>query len=194
MEIDFPGHLNIITGETGAGKSILMGALSLILGDRADSNVLLNRDKKCVIEGVFKSGNKKSIINFLQDNDLDAGKELVIRREIGVNGKSRAFINDTPVTLAQLQVLSNMLVDLHRQFDTLELGESGFQRQVLDALAGNEALLQQYQSNYQRLQLIQKELLQLQDQKNQFNKELDYHQFLFNEIDELGLQENELEE
>jgi len=194
ISIVFSDQLNIITGETGAGKSILMGALSLILGDRADSNVLLNREKKCVIEGTFKSGNKKSIIAFLQDNDLDTGKELVIRREIGVNGKSRAFINDTPVTLSQLQVLSNMLVDLHRQFDTLELGESGFQRQVLDALAGNESLLQQYQSNFQRLQQLQKELLQLQDQKSQFNKELDYHQFLFNELDELGLRENELED
>jgi DNA repair protein RecN (Recombination protein N) len=171
-----------------------MGALSLILGDRADSNVLLNREKKCVIEGTFKSGNKKSILTFLQNNDLDAGKELVIRREIAVNGKSRAFINDTPVTLSQLQVLSSMLVDLHRQFDTLELGESGFQRQVLDALAGNESILQQYQSNYQRLQLIQKELLQLQEQKSQFNKEFDYHQFLFNELDELGFREDELEE
>jgi DNA repair protein RecN (Recombination protein N) len=177
ISIGFSDQLNIITGETGAGKSILMGALSLILGDRADSNVLLNREKKCVIEGTFKSGNKKSIITFLQDNDLDTGKELVIRREIAVNGKSRAFINDTPVTLSQLQQLSNMLVDLHRQFDTLELGESGFQRQVLDALAGNESLLQQYQLNFQRLQQLQKELLQLQDQKNQFNKELDYHQF-----------------
>ena len=89
ISIGFSDQLNIITGETGAGKSILMGALSLILGDRADSNVLLNREKKCVIEGTFKSGNKKSIITFLQDNDLDTGKELVIRREIAVNGKSR---------------------------------------------------------------------------------------------------------
>jgi len=194
ISIGFSDQLNIITGETGAGKSILMGALSLILGDRADSNVLLNREKKCVIEGTFKSGNKKSIMTFLQDNDLDTGKELVIRREIAVNGKSRAFINDTPVTLSQLQLLSNMLVDLHRQFDTLELGESGFQRQVLDALAGNESLLQAYHSNFQRLQILQKELLQLLDQKSRFNKELDYHQFLFNELDELGLRENELEE
>ncbi|MBL0132578.1 MAG: AAA family ATPase, partial [Chitinophagaceae bacterium] len=135
LEINFSGHLNIITGETGAGKSILMGALSLILGDRADTSVLLNREKKCVVEGSFATDGRKSIKEFMKEQDLDMEDELVIRREIGTNGKSRAFVNDTPVNLEQLRTLSAMLVDLHRQFDTLELGESGFQREVLDALA-----------------------------------------------------------
>ena len=146
IEIDFSGKLNIITGETGAGKSILMGALSLILGDRADTAALLNRNKKCFIEGHFIATGKKDIQQFIIANDLDAEEVLVIRREIGINGKSRAFVNDTPVNLEQLRQLSGLLVDLHRQFDTLALGETSFQREVLDALGGNTALLQQYQT------------------------------------------------
>src|SRR5580693_7528239 len=114
LTIDFSGKLNVITGETGAGKSILMGALSLILGDRADTSVLLNREKKCFIEGVFKIENNPAAKAFLELNDLDADEELVIRREIAANGKSRAFVNDSPVNLDQLRNLCGMLVDLHR--------------------------------------------------------------------------------
>ena len=146
LTIDFNSNLNIITGETGAGKSILMGALSLILGERADSAVLQQKEKKCVVEGFFKSEKKKNVLQFLADNDLDADDELMVRREIAANGKSRAFINDTPVNLNQLKALSAALVDLHQQFDTLELGDTGFQREVLDALADNGVLLQQYVS------------------------------------------------
>ena len=135
LTINFENHLNVITGETGAGKSILMGALSLILGDRADSSVLLQKEKKCVVEGWFDANNKKGIKQFLATNDLDAEEVLLVRREIAVNGKSRAFINDTPVTVTQLKTLNELLVDLHQQFDTLELGDSSFQREVLDALA-----------------------------------------------------------
>jgi DNA repair protein RecN (Recombination protein N) len=194
IEIDFSARLNIITGETGAGKSILMGALSLILGDRADSSALLNRDKKCFVEGVFSIDGKKEIKTFFKDNDLDAEEELVIRREIAANGKSRAFVNDTPVNLEQLRQLSSLLVDLHRQFDTLELGESGFQRQVLDALAGHADLLQQYQGIYYSLQQTKQAYDLLQQQKNQFTKEYDYHKFLFDELEEAAFKENELEE
>lgn len=194
MEIDFPGHLNIITGETGAGKSILMGALSLILGDRADTSVLLNRDKKCFVEGVFGVAGKKEVKLFLRENDLDAEDELAIRREISASGKSRAFVNDTPVNLDQLRQLSSLLVDLHRQFDTLSLGESGFQREVLDALAGQNELLVQYQVLYTQWQHSRRELEELLQQKNQFTKEYDYNKFLFDELEEAALQENELEE
>ena len=192
--IDFSSQLNIITGETGAGKSILMGALSLILGQRADSSVLVNTKKKCFIEGSFTIDGKKAVLNFLQQNDLDIEEELVLRREISANGKSRAFINDTPATLQQLRALASLLVDLHQQFDTLELGDSDFQREVLDALANNEANLSAYQLIYQQWHLAGKELAHLQQQKASFHKELDYHQFLFNELSELGLKENELEE
>src|SRR5580765_7608603 len=109
LEIDFSGKLNIITGETGAGKSIIAGALGLILGERADSTVLVNKEKKCIVEGLFNTGNKKEIRKFLDKNDLEDSEELIIRREIGTNGKSRAFVNDSPVTLSQLNELSLLL-------------------------------------------------------------------------------------
>ena len=193
IEIDFSQKLNIITGETGAGKSIVMGALSLILGERAESAALLNREKKCIVEGFFSADNRKSIKQFLKENDLDAEEELVIRREIGTNGKSRAFVNDTPVNLEQLRQLSSMLVDLHQQFDTLALGESDFQRAVVDALASNAGLLQQYQSFYHQWQESKKELEELQQQKNLFTATYDYNKFLFDELEEAAFKENELE-
>ncbi len=192
--IDFSSKLNMITGETGAGKSILMGALSLILGERADSSVLVNHQKKCFIEGSFSVDGKKSVLDFLQANELDADEEMVLRREIATNGKSRAFINDTPATLQQLKSLASLLVDLHQQFDTLELGDSDFQREVLDALSNNEATLTAYRKIYQQWQTASRELAQLQEQKAAFHKELDYQQFLFTELNELGLKENELED
>src|SRR5687768_545506 len=142
LEIDFSSHLNILTGETGAGKSIIVGALGLILGQRADSTTLLNRERKCIIEGVFTNReDDEQVAAFLKENELDALDEVVIRREIAPNGKSRAFVNDTPVNLNQLQQITSLLVDLHKQFDTLEIGESDFQREVLDALAGNFSLI-----------------------------------------------------
>lgn len=194
IEINFSNQLNIITGETGAGKSILMGALSLILGERADTSVLLKQEKKCFIEGFFSVNEKKAVKAFLQANELDTEHELVIRREIAVNGKSRAFINDTPATLQQLKELASLLVDLHQQFDTLELGDSNFQREVIDALANNQEQLQLYQSLYKQWQQASKHLENLQQQKAAFNKEADYNQFLFDELNELSLKENELED
>jgi len=194
IKIGFSPTLNIITGETGAGKSILMGALSLVLGERADTSVLMNHDKKCFIEGFFSVDDKQSVKDFLTENELDVEDELVIRREIAANGKSRAFINDTPATLQQLKLLASLLVDLHQQFDTLELGDSDFQREVLDALAANDTLLKDYSSLFRKWQSSQKELEQLQQQKNNFNKELDYFQFLFDELNDVGLKENELED
>jgi len=194
LSIDFSQRLNIITGETGAGKSILMGALSLILGDRADSTVLLQRDKKCVVEGIFALAGKKEAAAFFAVHDLDGDDEVVIRREIAPSGKSRAFVNDTPVNLEQLRGLSSLLVDLHRQFDTLELGESDFQREVLDALAGQGSLLEEYRGVYRDYQAASRELATLKEQQAQFNKELDYNKFLFDELSEANLRENELEE
>jgi DNA repair protein RecN (Recombination protein N) len=195
LGIDFSQRLNVITGETGAGKSILMGALSLILGDRADTAVLLQRDKKCVVEGVFSLEKRKGALAFFQADDLDiTDNEIVIRREIAPSGKSRAFVNDTPVNLEQLRRLSSLLVDLHRQFDTLELGESDFQREVLDALAGQAVALGAYQAGYREWQVASRELTSLRDQQAKFTKEFDYHKFLFDELHEAGFKENELEE
>lgn len=198
ITINFSHQLNIITGETGAGKSILMGALSLILGERADSSVLVNSEKKCFIEGYFKMGHQSDVAAFLEAADLDESgsvdNELVLRREISATGKSRAFINDTPATLQQLKQLAGLLVNLHQQFDTLELGESAFQRRVIDALAGNDAAVQQYRKTYTGWQQLNRELNSLKEQKAAFIKEADYHQFLYNELEELGLKENELED
>ncbi len=194
LEIDFSGKLNVITGETGAGKSIIVGALGLILGARADSTALVNKAKKCVIEGVFNTDNKKVVANFLKENELDGDDEIVVRREIATNGKSRAFINDTPVNLSQLQQLSSMLVDLHLQFDTLEVGESDFQREVVDALAGNFDLLDEYQTVFRKWQIVTKEWDELKNQKQQFDKEADYNRFQFTELDEASFKENELED
>lgn len=194
LEIDFPDKLNIITGETGAGKSIILGALGLILGERADSSVLLIKERKSVIEGVFEAEAKEGIKKFLEQNDFDSAGELVIRREIAATGKSRAFVNDTPVTLNQLNELSSMLVDLHQQFDTLELSESDFQRQVLDALAGHANLVNEYRTLYQQWKVLQKEFEQLSLQKMQFDKEADYNKFQFNELEDAGFNENELED
>lgn len=194
LEVLFSGELNVITGETGAGKSIIIGALGLILGERADSTVLVDKTKKCIVEGVFDAGSKKTIHEFLTAHDFDVQEELVVRREIGINGKSRAFINDTPVTLAQLNELSSYLVDLHQQFDTMAIGEHDFQRDVMDALAGHAATVEQYRDLYRQLQTIEKETVALKEQQQQFDKEADYNRFQFTELDEAGFKENELEE
>ncbi|HEX8313830.1 MAG TPA: DNA repair protein RecN [Flavisolibacter sp.] len=195
LEVEFSSNLNIITGETGAGKSIIVGALGLILGQRAEGAVLQNREKKCVVEGCFKEeASDNHVIGFLKENELDVADELVVRREIAPSGKSRAFINDTPVNLSQLNTLSSLLVDLHQQFDTLELGESDFQREVLDALANNFSLLHQYGKVFSASQSAKRELGILKEQKAQFEKEFDYHQFQFNELEEAGFRENELED
>src|SRR3954469_5357644 len=193
ITIDFSGGLNTITGETGAGKSILMGALSLILGDRADTSILMKTEKKCYVEGFFRINGKQDVKDFLLKNELDNEDELVLRREIAANGKSRAFINDIPATLQQLKALASLLVDLHQQFDTLELGDSDFQREVLDALANDSEKLFSYKQVYRQWQQTSKELQQLQQQKLNFNKELDYFQFLFDELTEANFKENELE-
>ena len=194
IDIKFPEGMNVVTGETGAGKSIIMGALGLILGDRADSSALVNKEKKCIVEGVFKTETKAGVKKFLKDNELDVDEELVLRREIGVNGKSRAFINDTPVNLEQLRELSSLLVDLHQQFDALQLGENDFQREVIDALAENKNIIENYRNLYSEWKKIQQELNELRDQKQQFDKEADYNRFQFTELEEAGFKENELED
>lgn len=193
LEIDFPNGFSAITGETGAGKSIIIGALGLILGQRADSSVLVNKEKKMVVEGIFQPTDKKRILEFLHQQELEEGEELIIRREIGVNGKSRAFINDSPVSLSQLLELSSLLVDLHQQFDTLELSESSFQREVLDALAGQQALLENFQQVYQTLSKERAALASLLETKQTFERTADYNRFQFEELEQASFQPRELE-
>jgi DNA repair protein RecN (Recombination protein N) len=194
IAIDFSEGLQVITGETGAGKSIIAGALSLVLGERADTAILKHRDRKAVVEASFQVHHVKEVEKFLSEEELDREQELVLRREISSNGKSRAFINDTPVNLDQLRRLSALLVDLHQQFDILSLGEAGFQLAVVDALAANANLLSPYRNVFQQLQQTKKGLEELKSKQATADKENDYHKFLFNELDDAGLNENEFEE
>src|SRR6201992_3397368 len=147
LEIAFAGGLNILTGETGAGKSIILGALSLILGQRAESRYFFNQQKKCVIEGTFKIG-AFHLKQFFEENDLDYEGETVLRREISADGKSRAFVNDTPVNLTTLKDLGEKLIDIHSQHATLEINDPEFQLLVVDAVAGHDELLNDYRTKF----------------------------------------------
>jgi DNA repair protein RecN (Recombination protein N) len=193
IEIDFGTRLNVITGETGAGKSILMGALSLILGDRADGSILLNRERKCIVEGIFEWEKGKSIQELLEFFELDLDDLVTIRREISPNGKSRAFVNDTPVNLDQLRALASHLVDLHQQFDNLSLGRSEFQRNIIDALSNHHGLLSKYRSAYESWKKAELQLTTLEAQKSQATREFDYNQFLFDELNDAHFVNGELE-
>lgn len=194
LEIVFSSSLNIITGETGAGKSIIVGALSLILGQRADTSVLLSKEKKCVVEGTFNITDNTTVQQWLQEQDIEPDTELIIRREINASSKSRAFINDTPVSVQQLQQLGLMLIDLHQQFDTLQLGKPNFQRTVLDALANNSVLLKTYVITFKYWQQARHQLYTQQQQKAQSQATLDYNQFLYAELEKANFKPNELED
>jgi DNA repair protein RecN (Recombination protein N) len=194
LSIDLAPQLSVITGETGAGKSIIMGALGLILGDRADSTVCRNAEKKCFIEGTFQLNNKDQYATFFETNDIELSDELIIRREISAQGKSRAFINDTPINLNELKQLTSRLVDLHQQFDTLTLGDTDFQRTVVDALASLQKDLDKYQETFHGWKENEKKLQDLIAQKEAFEKTESYNKHLLAELTELNLQENELEE
>jgi len=193
LEVDFSGHLNIITGETGAGKSILLGALSLILGERADPASLFDKDRKCIVEGIFKV-KKQQVQAFFEANELDLEDQVIIRREISPAGKSRAFINDTPVNLSQLSTLTSFFVDLHQQFDTLDLEKSGFQRDVIDALALNGDLISTYSKAYQQYAKTQQSLYDAMQVRDEANKTTDFNKFLLDELLEANFKENEIEE
>lgn len=193
LSIDLSNQLSVITGETGAGKSIIMGALGLILGDRADSTVCRDASKKCFIEGTFSLSNKQTYQAFFTEHELDLTDEVIIRREINAQGKSRAFINDTPINLNELKQLTSQLVDLHQQFDTLTLGDTDFQRTVIDALAGVQKDLAQYQSVFHLWKDHQKQLAELISRRDEFEKTESYKKHLLEELAALQLKENELE-
>lgn len=194
IDVRFEKGLNIITGETGAGKSILIGALGLILGERADSNVLLDISQKCLVEGFFHYPDHSAVESFFSEHDIESDNEIIVRREISAAGKSRAFINDSPVNLAQLQQLAALLVDLHQQFDTLDLGQNNFQLEILDALAQQLPLRKTLGQHYQHYRQAFNQLKELESLKDKEQKEFDYYQFLYTELEEAGFRAGEIEE
>lgn len=193
ITIDFRPGLSIITGETGAGKSILLGAMSLIFGQRADSEVLRNKEKKCVVEGSFNI-HTYDLHDFFTENDLDYADQTVLRREIAPNGKSRAFINDTPVNLSVLRELALKLVDIHSQHENLEMNNQLFQLKVIDTCAGSMKLRKEYQSGYREYRSLEQKYLQMQQDAEKSRADLDYYQFQFNQISEAKILEDEEKE
>jgi DNA repair protein RecN (Recombination protein N) len=192
LEISFDKGLNILTGETGAGKSIILGALSLILGQRAESRYFFNQQKKCVIEGSFHIG-EFHIKAFFEENDLDYEAETVLRREISADGKSRAFVNDTPVNLNTLRELGEMLIDIHSQHATREINDPKFQLLIVDGVAKHDALLDDYNSTYKAHKKAVAKLAQLISESDKAKADLDYHQFQFDELEKANLDADEQE-
>ncbi|PPK86721.1 DNA replication and repair protein RecN [Neolewinella xylanilytica] len=193
LTLDFADGLSIITGETGAGKSIVLGALNLILGGRADTKTLFDETEKCIIEGRFDIA-AYDLRRFFEANDLDYEAELIIRREITPSGKSRAFVNDTPANLKVLQQLGATLIDLHQQFDTLYINNSDFQLELLDALAGQLAAVKTYRKDYQLLQETRRKLRALREEQAQAVREQEFLEFQVNELEAANLQANEQED
>ena len=192
VELDFDSSLNIITGETGAGKSIILGALGLIMGQRADVKILLDKKSKCIVEAIFVDY-PSHVNTILTDNDLDTSPELIIRREIIPSGRSRAFINDTPTTLGILQKISEELIDLNQQFQITEIQKKDFQLNIIDALAGTEKQLKEYKNLYQTYKSDVKELEEQQALESSQLKELDFMRFQLDELSTAGLAANEKE-
>jgi DNA repair protein RecN (Recombination protein N) len=193
LDIAFDKGLNIITGETGAGKSILMGALGLVLGNRVEGKQFFDDSKKCVIEGYF-SISSYDLKRFFEENDLEYDDETIIRREISVDGKSRAFVNDSPVNLSILKSLGERLIDIHSQHATLQINTEEFQLFVLDAIADNASVLADFRKELLQLRQLDKKLKTLKEESRTANAELDYNQFLFDELEKLNVREGEVKE
>jgi len=192
LHIDFSSGLSIITGETGAGKSILLGALGLVLGNRADSSTLKNTNKKCVIEAIV-SIHSYNLQDFFETEDIDYETNTILRREILPSGKSRAFINDTPVTLLVLTALRARLIDIHSQHQTLQVSDQEFQFQLLDAVANNKSKLASYQSGLASYTKEKKKLEEIQHAQRETHLQYDYNSHLYNELFEAKLIEDEQE-
>ena len=192
LEIYFDKNLNIVTGETGAGKSIILGALSLILGQRADSKYFFNQQKKCVIEGYFNI-QEYQLNPFFDDNNIDYETETILRREISTDGKSRAFINDTPVNLNTLKALGEQLIDIHSQHATLEINNSDFQLMVVDVMANHPQLLKKYKTDLIVYKALLKKIQELLNQNEKEKAELDYLQFQYNELERVKILPDEQE-
>ncbi|MBN2683304.1 MAG: DNA repair protein RecN [Bacteroidales bacterium] len=193
LEIDFSVGLSTITGETGAGKSVLIGALSLILGNRADSDSIFNKEKKCVVEGFFDISNLGLEALFIA-NDWDFDNYTILRREIAENGKSRAFINDSPVSLKELKDLANQLIDIHSQHQNLDLGSHLFQLKLLDSYANNLKLVKEYRGKFIEFQKLITEIKILKEKQAKQIADKDYFSFQLEQLEQAGLVENEQEE
>ena len=193
LETDFSNQFSVITGETGAGKSILLGALGLVLGNRADLTSLKDKEQKCIIEAVFLISNYH-LEAFFQENDLDYEDKTIIRREILPSGKSRAFINDSPVNLQELQELGTFLLDIHSQHQTRELSESAYQLEIIDAVAENSSNVIAYQKQLTVYKSKQKQLNDMLIEKQTLEKEHEYNSFLLNELLSVNLKDGEQEE
>jgi len=194
--MELTGHLNVITGETGAGKSIMLGAMGLLLGNRADTKVLWNEKEKCITEGTFDIGSYQ-LQSLFENENLDYDDQTVIRREISPGGKSRAFINDTPVTLDIMKKIGSRLMDIHSQHDTLDLGNRSFQLQVIDAFAVNEKQRDEYKSAWQHYVITREAYQALEDEANVLRQESDFVKFQLDELNKANLiagEQRELEE
>ena len=193
LNISFEAGFNVITGETGAGKSILLGALGFALGDRADTNVLYDKDKKCVVEAQFKLKDN-TLQSLFEENDLDFETDCIVRRELSPQKKSRAFINDTPVSLQTMKEIGNQLVDIHSQHDSLLLTNADFQLRLLDDIAQNDAVLTDYQSEYSNYNAFKRKLHDLKEMATKNTAENDYLKFQLDELDKANLKEGEYTE
>ena len=190
LDVELENGLTVITGETGAGKSILLGALSLILGSRADTSVLLDKNEKCVVEGAFNI-EKYDLEEFFASNELDYEPVTILRREINPVGKSRAFINDTPVTVNLLKDLGSRLIDIHSQHQTLMLGDNSFQLNVIDSFAGTTRLKSDYQVSYNNYRKLKKEYNKVKEKAEKNKAEMEYYQFQINQLEEAKLRRGE---
>jgi len=193
LDVELENGLTIITGETGAGKTILLGALSLILGSRADSSVLLEKEEKCIVEGTFRI-EEYDLADFFTSHELDYEPVTTLRREINPAGKSRAFINDTPVTINLLKELGDRLLDIHSQHQTLMLHDNIFQLNVIDSFAGTGKLVEQYRKVYRRYRALKKEFDEAKEKADKNKADLEYYRFQLDQLEEAKLKEGEQEE
>ena len=193
LDVDLEEGLTIITGETGAGKTILLGALSLILGTRADTSVLLIKNEKCVVEGTFRI-EEYGFTEYFTSNELDYEPVTILRREINPAGKSRAFINDTPVTLNLLKELGDRLIDIHSQHQTLMLSDNSFQLNVIDSFAGTIKLKENYRKAYYKYHSLKKEYTEAREKADRNRADLEYYQFQLTQLEDARLIEGEQEE
>ncbi len=193
LDIAFEGGFSAITGETGAGKSILLGALGLVLGKRADTSILMDKDQKCIVEAIFDVS-ELELQSFFIENELDRGDECIMRREIAASGKSRAFINDSPVNLVLMKELGSRLVDVHSQHESLQLSEASFQLKILDDLASNASLRQEFEAVFVDHSMVSNEIANLVEKEHKQKAEEDFVRFQFDELDKLNVQEGEYEE